>query len=161
VPVEGVWVQIPPSAPESTEGVLPWPFKQRPACCAFPCSHPLPLVEPVLHPGMQQMFWFCVVLATPQRMYQCNYLPTAHQLSIFCCGRKFSTVAVENFLPLHCEPFAGEAIPDLSGQIDRLGIASSQRALLAMTCTNGFDDRLNSYLEVVTMGVLFPWPCSC
>jgi hypothetical protein len=78
-------------------------------------------------------------------MYQCNYLPTAHQLSIFCCGRKFSTVAVENFLPLHCEPFAGEAIPDLSGQIDRLGIASSQRALLARTCTNGFDAGLNSY----------------
>jgi hypothetical protein len=58
---------------------------------------------------------------------------------------KFSTVAVENFLPLHCEPFFGEAISRLSGQLDRLGIASSQRTLLAMTCNNGFDAGLNSY----------------
>jgi hypothetical protein len=42
-----------------------------------------------------------------------------------CCGRKFSTViAVENFLPLHCEPFFGEATSRLSGQLDRWGIAS-------------------------------------
>jgi hypothetical protein len=37
--------------------------------------------------------------------------------------------------PCHCEPFFGEAISRLSGQIDRLGIASSQRMLLAMTNT--------------------------
>jgi hypothetical protein len=36
----------------------------------------------------------------------------------------FSFVAVENFLPLHCEPFFGEAISRLSGQLDRWGIAS-------------------------------------
>jgi len=37
--------------------------------------------------------------------------------------------------PCHCEPFSGEAISRLSGQLDRLGIASSQRTLLAMTNT--------------------------
>jgi hypothetical protein len=37
----------------------------------------------------------------------------------------------------HCEPFFGEAISHLSGQLDRLGIASSQRTLLAMTNTTG------------------------
>jgi hypothetical protein len=37
--------------------------------------------------------------------------------------------------PCHCEPFSGEAISRLSGQIDQLGIASSQRTLLAMTDT--------------------------
>jgi hypothetical protein len=38
--------------------------------------------------------------------------------------------------PCHCEPFFfGEAISRLSGQLDRLGIASSQRTLLAMTNT--------------------------
>jgi hypothetical protein len=37
--------------------------------------------------------------------------------------------------PCHCEPFSGEAISRLSGQIDRLGIASPQRTLLAMTDT--------------------------
>jgi hypothetical protein len=35
--------------------------------------------------------------------------------------------------PCHCEPFFGEAISRLSGQLDRLVIASSQRTLLAMT----------------------------
>jgi hypothetical protein len=58
--------------------------------------------------------------------------------------------------PCHCEPFFGEAISRLSGQLDRLGISSLQRTLLARTCTNGFDAGLNGYI-----GVLFPWPCPC
>jgi len=44
--------------------------------------------------------------------------------------KKFVTIQ-----PCHCEPFFGEAISRLSGQLDRLGIASSQRTLLAMTNT--------------------------
>jgi hypothetical protein len=37
--------------------------------------------------------------------------------------------------PCHGEPFFGEAISPLSGYMGRLGIASSQRTLLAMTST--------------------------
>jgi len=44
-------------------------------------------------------------------------------------GRSQNEVTTQ---PCHCEPFSGEAISHLSGQIDRLGIASSQRTLLAM-----------------------------
>jgi hypothetical protein len=45
----------------------------------------------------------------------------------------------------HCEPFWGEAISRLSGQLDRLGIASSQRTLPRNDIQNGFDAELNSY----------------
>jgi len=37
--------------------------------------------------------------------------------------------------PCHGEPFFGEAISPLSGEMDRQGIASSQRTLLAMAST--------------------------
>jgi hypothetical protein len=43
---------------------------------------------------------------------------------------RFLAVTIQ---PCHCEPFSGEAISRLSDQLDRLGIASSQRTLLAMT----------------------------
>jgi hypothetical protein len=51
----------------------------------------------------------------------------------FCSGLIHHFCRNVTTQPCHCEPFFGEAISRLSGQLDRLGIASSQRTLLAMT----------------------------
>jgi hypothetical protein len=63
-----------------------------------------------------------------------NFSPFSEKL--FAVQRKtFRRSAKVTIQPCHCEPFFGEAISRLSGQLDRLGIASSQRTLLAMTNT--------------------------